>query len=91
MSSLRARAKITTYSTVWNKDAKANVITAVTDDELRDARHSWRKIGFLSRFIIFSYSYGISTVTEILRNYSLEGLDSEESRVSLPKTESGIW
>lgn len=25
-------AKITTYSTIWNRDAKANVITAVTDE-----------------------------------------------------------
>lgn len=50
-------AKIRTYSTVWNRDVKANVITAITDEALRDARHSWAKMGFLSRFIIFSYSY----------------------------------
>lgn len=59
-------AKIATYSTVWNKDASANVITAITDEALRDARHNWAKMGFLSRFVVFSYSYSISTVTEIL-------------------------
>jgi hypothetical protein len=57
-------AKMTTYATVWNKDCNANVITAVTDEELRDARHNWAKIGFLSRFIMFSYSYSISTITD---------------------------
>ncbi len=41
-------AKITTYSTVWNKDVKANVITAVTDEALKDARHNWAKMGFFS-------------------------------------------
>ena len=83
-------AKITTYSTVWNKDAKANVITAVTDEELIDARHSWAKMGFLSRFIVFSYSYNISTVTEVLESYSNHGLNQEESKVKLPKTEIDI-
>jgi len=33
-------AKIATYSTVWNKDVKANLITAVTDEALKDARHN---------------------------------------------------
>ena len=67
-------AKITTYATVWNKDCNANVITAVTDEELRDARHNWAKIGFLSRFVLFSYSYSISTITKILNAYSEHGL-----------------
>ncbi len=75
---------------LWNKDAKANVITAVTDEELADSRHSWGKIGFLSRFIIFSYSYGISTVSEILNSHSLNGNEENETKIKLPKTEVSI-
>ena len=77
-------AKITTYATVWNKDAKANVITAVTDEMLKDGRHSWAKMGFLSRFVLFSYSYNISTVTEILYYYSEHGLDLKNTKLKLP-------
>jgi hypothetical protein len=77
-------AKITTYSTVWNKDANANIITAVTDDALRDARHGWAKMGFLSRFIIFSYSYTISAVMEILNSYSTQGYALNNRKLQLP-------
>ena len=52
-------AKIATYATIWDKEAKANVVTAVTDEAFEDARHKWAKMGFLSRFIIFSYSYNV--------------------------------
>jgi hypothetical protein len=83
-------AKMTTYATVWNKDCNANVITAVTDEELRDARHNWAKIGFLSRFILFSYSYSISTVTEILNAYSEHGLTFKNLKVKLPRGKINI-
>jgi len=83
-------AKIITYGTVWNRDAKANVITAVTDEALKDARHGWAKIGFLSRFIIFSYSYDLSTVIEILTFYSYHGLYAKEVKVKLPKGQVDI-
>lgn len=83
-------AKVTTYSTVWNKDAKANVITAVTDESLRDARHDWGKMGFLSRFIIFSYSYSLSSVMQILNGYSEHGLNPKVSMIKLPKKEIDI-
>ena len=83
-------AKMTTYATVWNKDVNANVITAVTDEELRDARHNWAKIGFLSRFILFSYSYSISTITEILNAYSRHGLSIKEVKMKVPKKQVDI-
>lgn len=83
-------AKITTYSTVWNKDVKANVITAVTDEALRDARRNWAKMGFLSRFIIFSYSYNISTVTKILDHYSEHGLIFKNTKIKLPKRQTDV-
>lgn len=58
-------AKITTYSTVWEKQVNCGLITAVTDEALRDGRHEWAKMGFLSRMILFSYSYSIEQVYKI--------------------------
>jgi hypothetical protein len=83
-------AKITTYSTVWDKEARANVITAVTDEALDDARHEWAKMGFLSRFIVFSYSYSMSTVTEIMNRYSERGLGTCDLTLLLPSKEVGV-
>ena len=81
---------MTTYATVRNKDVNANIITAVTDEEMRDARHNWAKIGFLSRFILFSYSYSISTITEILNSYSKHGLSFRNVKVKLPTRQVNI-
>ena len=64
------------------------MITAVTDEALRDARHGWAKMGFLSRFVVFSYSYNISTVMEILSSYSEHGLSLKNTRNKLPKSQS---
>jgi len=83
-------AKITTYSTIWDREVKANVVTAVTDEALRDGRHQWAKIGFLSRFIIFSYSYAISTVMDILNRYSEHGLKMDNVKIQLPDEEVDI-
>ena len=47
-------------------------------------------MGFLSRFIVFSYSYSISTVTEILSYYSEHGLNLEGAEVKLPEKEVDI-
>jgi hypothetical protein len=67
-------AKITTYCTILDKEVKANVITSVTPEALEDGRHEWAKLGFLSRFIVFSYSYDRLTVQKILDYYSRKGL-----------------
>lgn len=83
-------AKITTYAMIWDKDVKANVITAVTDQAIKDGRHEWAKMGFLSRFIIFSYSYNLSTVMEILNRYSEYGLNVGNMKLKLPKKEVNI-
>jgi hypothetical protein len=83
-------AKMTTYATVWNQDVNANVITAITDEELRDGRRGWAKMGFLSRFIIFTYSYNISTVVEILNFYSDKGPDQAVIEIELPKEKIDI-
>ena len=69
------------------EDAKANVITAVTKGCLHDARHGWTKMGFLSRFIVFSYSYSKDSVDSILDRYSEHGLGGESNKIliKLPK------
>ena len=82
--------KITTYAMIWDKDVNANVITAVTDQALQDGRHDWAKMGFLSRFIIFSYSYNLSTIIEILNGYSEHGLSFENVKLDLPEKEIDI-
>lgn len=48
-----------------DKPVKANVITALTSDELADKRHKWSKLGFLSRFVPLSFSYNNSTKQQI--------------------------
>ncbi len=78
-------AKITTYSMIWDKDVAANLITGITDEALRDARHSWAKMGFLSRFIIFSYAYDMSTIDQILKQYSKGGLITQYKLVKTPR------
>jgi hypothetical protein len=78
-------AKVTTYANIWEKDVNANVITAVTDEALRDGRHNWAKLGFLSRFVIFSYGYSISSVQKILDTYSLHGPKFPSIRLKTPE------
>jgi hypothetical protein len=77
-------AKITTYGMVWDREVNANVITAVTDEAINDGRHEWAKLGFLSRFVIFSYSYSLSNVIEILNSYSEHGIISNKEKLKLP-------
>jgi len=76
---------MTTYATVWNQDVNANVVSAITDEALRDGRRGWAKMGFLSRFIIFTYSYSLSTVVEILDLYSEQGIMLERVEIRLPE------
>lgn len=78
-------ARISTYVTSWEKPVRCNVITAVTDEAIEDGRHEWGKIGFLSRFIIFSYSYPLATVMQILASYSKRGLPNSTTILKLPK------
>ncbi|TET18761.1 hypothetical protein E3J74_09145 [Candidatus Bathyarchaeota archaeon] len=83
-------AKIKTYAMIWDKDVKGNIITAVTDEALEDSRHGWGKIGFLSRFVMFSYSYNMSTISKILNYYSEFGCVDTPIKVDLPKKQRNI-
>jgi len=80
-------ASVATYATrrTTEKHVKCGIITAITDTELRDQRHNWGRIGFLSRIVPFSYSYGIESVKKIF-DYIL-GLDFlTESDIELKRT-----
>jgi len=83
-------AKITTYATIWEKEVKANVITSITDEALNDGRHDWASMGFLSRFICFSYSYSQSTIEKIMDYYSENPPIEKFNSVKLPKKEVEI-
>lgn len=83
-------AKITTYANIWDKEVKANLITAVTDEALRDGRHEWAKMGFLSRFIVFSYAYSTPTIAQILKSYSEHGLSPGEADFRPPEKEVDV-
>jgi hypothetical protein len=89
-------AKMTTYATVWEKEVRCGLISAITDDALKDGRHEWAKMGFLSRMFIFSYSYPISAVYKIFESLieDKSGIDekinlkfpSQPKDVGLPKS-----
>lgn len=68
-------SSVSTYATrrTSEKQVKCGIITAITGDELRDQRHNWGRIGFLSRIVPFSYSYGMQTVRKVFD--SILGLD----------------
>ncbi len=77
-------ASVSTYATrrTSEKHVKCGLVTAITDTELKDQRHNWGRLGFLSRIVPFSYSYGMQTVRTVFN--SILGLDYlDESNVEL--------
>jgi hypothetical protein len=83
-------AKITTYALTWDKDVNANIITAVTRESLEDGRHEWAKMGFLSRLVVFSYSYNLATVVKIFNQYAEHGVKINNKKLKLPKNQIDI-
>jgi len=78
------------------KPAKCGLISAITGQELRDQRHSWGRLGFLSRTVPFSYSYGIETVKKVfdyilgldyLKEYDIElkRIPKQDKEIKLPR------
>ena len=73
----------------------ANIITAITEREMKDKRHKWAELGFLSRFIPLSYSYNDDTkklIREFIkhRDYHRDilhdfKLPDKQKKVTLPK------
>jgi hypothetical protein len=79
---------MSTYATpglvTFKNPVKVGLITAITSDEFRDNRHNWKKKGFLSRTIPFSYSYGMSTINKVFE--SMLDLDyMNEHEIKLPE------
>ncbi len=68
-------ASTSTYATrrIAETHVKCGIVSAITGEELSDQRHHWSRLGFLSRVIPFSYSYGIQSVKKVF-DYVL-GLD----------------
>jgi hypothetical protein len=75
---------------------RCGVITAITSAELRDQRHSWGRLGFLSRIVPFSYSYGMVTVKKVfdyilgldyLKEYDIElkRIPRQDRKIRLPQ------
>lgn len=70
---------------------KCGIITAITVAEIRDQRHSWGRLGFLSRTVPFSYSYSMESVKRVFD--SILGLDFLEERnieLKIPKQDASI-
>jgi hypothetical protein len=87
-------AAVSTYATprlVYSKPVKCGLIAAITTDEFRDHRHKWERVGFLSRTIPFSYSYGIPTVNKIFQHIiGLGYLDERDIKLDIPKQDKEI-
>lgn len=70
-------------------EVKANMITAVTEGVLEDKRRQWEKMGFISRFILFTFSYSDSSVYAIMKRYSESGIEEKgkfpKKKVKLPR------
>jgi hypothetical protein len=77
--------KMTTYTTMWEREARCGLVTSVTDDALQDGRHEWAKMGFLSRMLVFSYSCPISVVHRVFESLvdDYSGYE-EKTKLSLP-------
>ena len=78
------------------RHVKCGLISAITGQELRDQRHSWGRIGFLSRIVPFSYSYGMETVKKVfdyilgldyLKEYDIElkRIPKQDKEIKLPR------
>lgn len=83
-------ARITTYATQWDKEVNCNIITAITDKALSDGRHDWAGLAFLSRFIIFSFSYPKEVIAKIMKLYDKQGLINFNDNVMLTFPEKSL-
>jgi hypothetical protein len=85
---------VSTYATIRPphvKPVKCGLIAAITTDEFNDHRHKWERLGFLSRTIPFSYSYGIPTVNKVFQYIiGLNFLDEQDIRLAIPKEDKEI-
>lgn len=91
-------ASTSTYATrrIAEKPVKCGIITAITGAELSDQRHHWSRLGFLSRVIPFSYSYGIRSVKKVFdyvlgldylkeHDVELKRIPKQDRKIGLPR------
>lgn len=87
-------AAVSTYSTprlVYSKPVRCGLIAAITSNEFFDRRHTWERLGFLSRTIPFSYCYGTPTVNKVFEHIlGLEYLRETDIRLDVPKQDRTI-
>jgi hypothetical protein len=88
-------SSMSTYATpgpvTFKKPVKCGLITAITSDEFKDHRHNWRKKGFLSRTIPFSYKYGMNTVTKVFNSIlDLDYAKEHDIKLDIPKQDIAI-
>jgi hypothetical protein len=85
---------VSTYATIRPphvKPVKCGLIAAITTDEFSDHRHKWERLGFLSRTIPFSYSYGIPTVNKVFQYIiGLDFLDERDIELRIPNGDKEI-
>lgn len=81
-------AEISTYAqgmTQRKTDLRCGLVTAITKDKLKDKRHEWSRLGFLSRALPFSYSYGTDKVRQIMEYIISEKYhDDKPLKLKLP-------
>jgi len=87
-------ATVSTYATPrlnYSRPVKCGLIAAITTDEFMDHRHKWERLGFLSRTIPFSYSYGIPTVNKVFQQIiGLGYLDERDIKLNIPNEDKEI-
>jgi hypothetical protein len=87
-------AAVSTYATprlVYSEPVKCGLITAIASDEFHDHRHKWKRLGFLSRTIPFSYSYGIPTVNKVFQYIiGLDYLKEHDIHLEIPERDKDI-
>jgi len=70
---------------------RCGLITAITGEELKNQRYHWGRMGFLSRIIPFSYSYGMYTVRRIFDSIIKdEFLAETDCKLKIPKKDKEI-
>jgi hypothetical protein len=74
-----------------NSPIVGNVLTGLTEDELRDKRFKWTRLGFLSRFVPLSYKYKDETKT-LIRQYIKDRLYRKDDPYdfTVPKSEVDV-
>ena len=81
---------VSTYATPglvsYKNPVKVGIITAITSDEFFDNRHKWKKKGFLSRIVPFSFSYGMRTIKRVFESIlGLEYVEGKTINLNIPK------